>query len=67
MRFCSTISEREANLARNLTGPAQLLRTRVDVAVQSQNKELLAAMGNRMRVQLGLQWTVEGLSVAAVA
>lgn len=67
MRFCATLSHREANLARKLTRAAQLLRTRVEIAMQSQNGELLAAMSNRLRLQLRLQRTVEGLSVAAVA
>lgn len=67
MRLCTTLSEREANLARKLTRAAQLLRTRVEIALQSQNSDLLAAMGDRVRLQLRLQRTVEGLSVAAVA
>lgn len=67
IRFCTTLSHREANLARKLTRAAQLLRTRVEIALQSQNGDLLATMGDRLRLQLRLQRTVEGLSVAAVA
>ncbi|HJP69964.1 MAG TPA: DUF3422 domain-containing protein [Sphingomicrobium sp.] len=67
IRFCSTISDREANLARKLTRAAQLLRTRVEIALQSQNRDLLAGMGDRLRLQLRLQRTVEGLSVVAVS
>ncbi len=67
IRTCATASDREANLARKLTRAAQLLRTRVEIALQSQNLDLLVTMGNRVMLQLRLQQTVEGLSVAAIA
>ena len=67
IRACATASHREANLARKLTRAAQLLRTRVEIALQSQNRDLLETMGNRVQLQLRLQQTVEGLSVAAIA
>jgi uncharacterized membrane-anchored protein len=43
-----------------------LLRTRVDIVREMQNQELLASMNRRARLQLRLQETVEGLSVAAI-
>jgi uncharacterized membrane-anchored protein len=43
-----------------------LLRTRVDTEVEAQNGTLLRQMGERMHLQLRLQQTVEGLSVAAI-
>lgn len=67
IRTCATTSDREANLARKLTRAAQLLRTRVEIALESQNRDLLESMGNRLQLQLRLQQTVEGLSVAAIA
>jgi len=67
IRTCATASDREANLARKLTRAAQLLRTRVEIALESQNRDLLETMGNRVQLQLRLQQTVEGLSVAAIA
>lgn len=67
IRTCATASDREANLARKLTRAAQLLRTRVEIALQSQNRDLLQTMGSRLQLQLRLQQTVEGLSVAAIA
>jgi len=45
---------------------SQLLRTRVDVALERQNGALLESMDRRARLQLRLQQTVEGLSVAAI-
>jgi hypothetical protein len=49
-----------------LTRAVALLRTRVDLAVEAQNQELLGSMDRRARLQLRLQQTVEGLSVAAI-
>jgi uncharacterized membrane-anchored protein len=66
VRTCATASDREATLARKLTRAAQLLRTRVEIALESQNRDLLETMGNRVQLQLRLQQTVEGLSVAAI-
>ena len=68
MRTCRSVEERQANLSRKLTrARRQLLRTWVDVEVEKQNRDLLASMNNRARLQLRLQQTVEGLSVAAVS
>ncbi|MEM0899559.1 MAG: DUF3422 family protein [Pseudomonadota bacterium] len=67
MRTCRAIEERQANLSRKLSRAANLLRTRVDVEVEKQNRDLLNSMNRRAKMQLRLQQTVEGLSVAAVS
>jgi uncharacterized membrane-anchored protein len=67
MRTCQMLEERQANLSRKLTRAANLLRTRVDVEIERQNRDLLTSMNRRARLQLRLQQTVEGLSVAAVS
>lgn len=67
MRTCKSVEERQANLSRKLARAATLLRTRVDVEAQNQNRELLESMNRRARLQLRLQRTVEGLSIAAVS
>ncbi|MGC4026540.1 MAG: DUF3422 family protein [Mesorhizobium sp.] len=67
MRTCRSVEERQANLSRKLTRATTLLRTWIDVEVEKQNRDLLASMNNRARLQLRLQQTVEGLSVAAVS
>ena len=46
---------------------ADLLRTRVDVAISVQNRSLLESMDRRAGLQLRLQKTVEGLSVVAIS
>jgi uncharacterized membrane-anchored protein len=67
MRTCTTIEERQANLSTKLARAANLLRTRVDVELEQQNRNLLQSMNERTRLQLRLQATVEGLSVAAIS
>jgi uncharacterized membrane-anchored protein len=67
LRTCATIEERQENLSEKLARAAQLLRTRVDIALEQQNRDLLVAMNERARMQLRLQQTVEGLSIAAIS
>jgi uncharacterized membrane-anchored protein len=67
MRTCRSVEERQSSLSEKLSRATTLLRTWVDVEVEAQNRDLLASMNNRARLQLRLQQTVEGLSVAAVS
>ena len=67
MRTCRSVEERQANLSRKLARAATLLRSWVEVELQQQNSHLLASMDRRAKLQLRLQQTVEGLSVAAVS
>ena len=67
MRTCRSAEERLADLSARAERAANLLRTRVDVANQAQNVEVLRAMDRRAALQLRLQETVEGLSVVAIS
>ncbi|WP_370201020.1 DUF3422 family protein [Roseibium sp.] len=67
MRTCQAIEDRQAMLSRKLARATTLLRTRVDVELEEQNRSLLESMNRRAHLQLRLQQTVEGLSVAAVS
>jgi uncharacterized membrane-anchored protein len=67
MRTCRAVEERQANLSGKLARTANLLRTRIDVELERQNRNLLQSMNRRARLQLRLQQTVEGLSIAAVS
>ncbi len=67
MRTCQSVEERQGNIAAKLARSADLLRTRVDVELEQQNRDLLTSMNERTRLQLRLQRTVEGLSVAAIS
>jgi uncharacterized membrane-anchored protein len=58
---------RMGDLSVKLARASNLLRTRVDVEIERQNRDLLHSMNERTRMQLRLQQTVEGLSVAAIA
>ncbi|MEZ5871763.1 MAG: DUF3422 family protein [Nitratireductor sp.] len=67
LRTCRSVEDRQANLSRKLSRAANLLRTRVEVDIEHQNRNLLESMNKRAMLQLRLQQTVEGLSVAAVS
>ncbi|MDJ0684604.1 MAG: DUF3422 domain-containing protein [Alphaproteobacteria bacterium] len=66
IRTCESTDNRIDDLSRRATRTANLMRTRVDFALQQQNQQLLTSMERRAGLQLRLQQTVEGLSVAAV-
>lgn len=63
---CATVSQRLHDLSERVAQASGLLSTRVDIASERQNQALLASMDRRARLQLRLQQTVEGLSVAAI-
>jgi uncharacterized membrane-anchored protein len=67
MRTCFSMEDRQGLLSDKLVRAANLLRTRVDIDVEEQNSNLLKAMSERTRLQLRLQQTVEGLSIAAIS
>lgn len=67
MRTCESVSTRQHVLAERLSRATELLRTRVDVALEAQNRDLLASMNRRTDLQLRLQQTVEGLSVVVLS
>ncbi|MGK8437333.1 DUF3422 family protein [Ectopseudomonas hydrolytica] len=67
MRTCQSVKERQAKLSDKLTRSISLLRSWIDIELERQNRDLLASMNNRAKLQLRLQQTVEGLSVAAIS
>ena len=67
MATCESVSARQRELARRVGQATDLLRTRIDVALEEQNKNLLESMNKRAQLQLRLQQTVEGLSVVAIS
>jgi uncharacterized membrane-anchored protein len=66
MATCVTVSQRLRELSERVSQASGLLSTRVDIARERQNQALLASMERRARLQLRLQQTVEGLSIAAI-
>ena len=59
--------ERLDGLSERMSRLGGLLRARVEVQIEEQNRDLLASMNRRAQLQLRLQQTVEGLSVAAIS
>jgi uncharacterized membrane-anchored protein len=66
MSTCSAAAARLESLSQRVARATQLLSTRVDIALERQNAAVLESMNRRAMLQLRLQETVEGLSVAAV-
>jgi uncharacterized membrane-anchored protein len=63
----TSTAQRLASLAERVARTSALLRTRVDIATEQQNQELLAKLTRGQDMQLRLQSTVEGLSIAAIS
>ncbi len=66
MAYCESVARRLDATADRVARASGLLRTRVEIEQEQQNQKLLAAMNRRAHLQLRLQQTVEGLSVAAI-
>ena len=67
MHTCRSADRRQAALSQRIERISGLLRTRVEVEQQQSSRELLAGMNRRQELQIKLQSTVEGLSVAAIS
>jgi uncharacterized membrane-anchored protein len=66
MNTCRAVAVRLESLSERLARATQQLSTRVDIQRERQNAAVLESMNRRAKLQLRLQETVEGLSVAAV-
>lgn len=64
---CEAVARRRESLSERVARTTTLLRTRVDIALEAQNADLLRSMDRRADIQLRLQETVEGLSVVAIS
>jgi uncharacterized membrane-anchored protein len=62
----ATVSQRLRDLSERGEQTGGLLSTRATITREKQNQALLASMERRARLQLRLQQTVEGLSIAAI-
>lgn len=67
MSTCRSVSQGIEALSERVERCTQLLSTRVGIAREQQNRALLETMARRAKLQLRLQQTVEGLSVAAIS
>lgn len=66
MSTCRAVAIRQDQLAARIARATRLLSTQVDLTRQQQNQALLSSVDRSARMQLRLQQTVEGLSVAAI-
>ncbi len=67
MSTCETVSAGIETLSERVARSTNLLSTRVGMVREQQNQNLLETMARRAKLQLRLQQTVEGLSVAAIS
>ena len=63
---CEWAARRQDALSQRVSRISNLLRTRVEIEQQESSQDLLGAMNRRQELQLKLQSTVEGLSIAAI-
>ena len=66
MNTCEAIVRRQETLADRIAHTNDLLRTRVGIVQEQQNRKILQSMNTRAAQQFRLQQAVEGLSVAAI-
>jgi uncharacterized membrane-anchored protein len=67
MNTCAAVARRQETLAERIAHTNDLLRTRVGIVQERQNRKILQSMNARAAQQLRLQQAVEGLSVAAIS
>jgi uncharacterized membrane-anchored protein len=67
MSTCEAMARRQEALAERIAHTNDLLRTRVGIVQERQNRQILQSMNARAAQQLRLQQAVEGLSVAAIS
>ncbi len=65
MSTCETMEMRQNTMSQRVARASQLLSTRVEMGSRRQNQEVLESLNKRAKLQLRLQETVEGLSIAA--
>ena len=63
---CEWATRRQDALSQRVSRMSNLLRTRVEIEQQQSSQALLTTMNHRQDLQLKMQSTVEGLSVAAI-
>lgn len=59
--------KRLTNLSERIERSSALIRTRADIVREEQNQKLLEKLSDGQRMQLRMQQTVEGLSIAAIS
>ena len=67
MGTCFLVNNKLETLSLRVERASSLLRTRVEISMEKQSRDLLRSMDNRAHLQLRLQETVEGLSIVVLS
>ena len=67
MHTCTSVSQRQEALSKRIARSNDLLRTRVGIEQERQNRKILQSLDARAAQQLRLQQAVEGLSAVAIS
>ncbi len=67
MGTCELVNGKLATLSKRVERASSLLRTRVEISMEKQSRDLLSSMDKRAHLQLRLQETVEGLSIVVLS
>ncbi|WP_348699644.1 DUF3422 domain-containing protein [Duganella fentianensis] len=67
MHTCTSVARRQETLAQRIARSNDLLRTRVGIEQERQNRKILQSLDTRAAQQLRLQQAVEGLSAVAIS
>ncbi|MQA20305.1 DUF3422 family protein [Rugamonas rivuli] len=67
MHTCTSVAQRQEGLAKRIARSNDLLRTRVGIEQERQNRKILQSLDARAAQQLRLQQAVEGLSAVAIS
>jgi uncharacterized membrane-anchored protein len=66
-RTCESMAKRLGELSLRISSATELMRTRIEVNLESQNQRILESVDRRAALQLRLQAAVEGLSFIAIS
>lgn len=67
MGTCELVNNKLETLSIRVERASSLLRTRVEISMEKQSRDLLDSMDKRAHLQLRLQETVEGLSIVVLS
>lgn len=67
MATCDLVNTKLETLSTRVERASSLLRTRVEISMEKQSRDLLHSMDKRAHLQLRLQETVEGLSIVVLS
>lgn len=67
MGTCTLVNNKLETLSTRVERASSLLRTRVEISMEKQSRDLLESMDKRAHLQLRLQETVEGLSIVVLS